>query len=436
METQMNKVETGLKGRKNARGEVEVTNPFLIAQEQLDECAGMLCLEDAAHQILRRPMRELTVLIPIRMDDGSVKVFEGYRVQYNDARGPTKGGIRFHPEETIDTVRALAAWMTWKCALLDLPLGGAKGGVVCDTKSMSEGEIERLSRGYVNAVWEFIGPEKDIPAPDVYTNSRVMAWMMDEYSKLVGRNCFGVVTGKPVCVGGSKGRDDATARGGLYVVREAAGSIGIDLAGATFAVQGYGNAGYYAASLAREMFGSRVVAVSDSRGGIFDPAGLDPDAVAAHKRETGSVVGFPGTRPVTNEELLELEVDVLAPSALENVINAGNADRIRARIVAELANGPTTPAADEILYSNGVHVLPDFLCNAGGVTISYFEMVQNANMWCWEADEIDRRLDRKMSEAYETVLLVSRQRGVDMRKAAYAVAVERVIEAMRWRGWV
>lgn len=432
-----NGTEAGLKesGKSTARPVKEVTNPFQIAQEQLDDCAGLLCLDDAVRRVLREPMRELRVLVPTRMDDGSVKVFEGYRVQYNDARGPTKGGVRFHPEETIDTIRALAAWMTWKCALMDLPLGGAKGGIVCDTKSMSPGELERLSRGYIDAIWQFIGPDRDIPAPDLYTNSQVMAWMMDEYSKIVGRNCFGVVTGKPVCVGGSRGRVDATARGALYLVREAAARMDLDLSKATFAIQGYGNGGYHVARLAGRLLGARVVAVSDSRGGIFDSAGLDADLIAAHKRGTGSVTGYPGARPISNEELLELDVDVLAPSALENVITAENAPMVKARIVAEIANGPTTPAADEVLYGNGIQVLPDLLCNAGGVTISYFEMVQNANMWCWDGDEVYGRLDSRMSEAYAQVLSVSRQRGISMRKAAYVVAVERVIEAMRLRGW-
>lgn len=381
-------------------------------------------------------MREIHVSLPVRMDNGSIKVFRGFRVQYNDARGPTKGGIRFHPEETIDTVRALAAWMTWKCALLDLPLGGAKGGVICNPKQMSQGELERLSRLYIDRIWQFIGPEKDIPAPDVYTNPQIMAWMMDEYSKIVGKNQFGVITGKPLGIGGSAGRDDATARGGLYTIREAAKECGIDLMKATVAIQGYGNAGYNAASLCKTLFGSEIVAISDSKGGIFSKKGLDPEAVLEHKAKTGSVINFPDTRPISNESLLELDVDILIPAALENVITDSNAPKIKAKIVAELANGPTTPEADDILYKKGVHVIPDFLCNAGGVTVSYFEMVQNFYMYYWEEKEVHERLDKKMTTAYHSVLDASKEYGINMRQAAYVVAVKRVVEAMKLRGWV
>jgi len=416
--------------------EMTKLNPFEVAQKQLDKCAKILKLDPNIHEILRVPMRELHVSLPIRMDDGSIKVFQGFRVQYNDARGPTKGGIRFHPDETIDTVRALAAWMTWKCALLDLPLGGAKGGVICNPKQMSQGELERLSRAYINQVWQFIGPDKDIPAPDVYTNPQVMAWMMDEYSKIAGKNRFGVVTGKPLGVGGSAGRGDATARGGLHTVREAAKVCGIDLKKATIAVQGYGNAGYYAAYLAKTLFGSKIVAVSDSKGGIFSKEGLDPEAVLKHKAKTGSVINFPNTKPISNEKLLELEVDILIPAALENVITGKNAPNIKAKIVAELANGPTTPEADDVLYKNGVHVIPDFLCNAGGVTVSYFEMVQNFYMYYWSEKEIHERLSDKMTAAYSSVLNASKEYNINMRQAAYVVAVKRVAEAMKIRGWI
>lgn len=412
------------------------SNPFEVAQKQLDECARILKLDPQAHKILRVPMRELHVSLPIRMDDGSIRVFQGFRVQYNDARGPTKGGIRFHPDETIDTVRALAAWMTWKCALLDLPLGGAKGGVICNPKEMSQGELERLSRAYIDQVWQFIGPEKDIPAPDVYTNPQTMAWMMDEYSKIAGKNQFGVITGKPLIIGGSVGRDDATARGGLYTIREAAKEIGIDLKNATVAVQGYGNAGYNAAFLCKTLFGSEIVAVSDSKGGILSKKGLDPKKVLEHKARTGSVIGYPNTKPISNEGLLELEVDMLIPAALENVITKKNAPNIKAKIVAELANGPTTPEADDIMYKNGIHVIPDFLCNAGGVTVSYFEMVQNFYMYYWEEKEVYERLDKKMTTAYHSVLKASKDYKINMRQSAYVVAVERVVEAMKLRGWV
>jgi len=410
-------------------------NPFEVAQRQLDECAKILKLDSNVHAMLRVPMRELHVSLPVRMDDGSMKVFQGFRVQYNDARGPTKGGIRFHPDETIDTVRALAAWMTWKCALLDLPLGGAKGGVICNPKEMSQGELERLSRAYIDSIWQFIGPDKDVPAPDVYTNPQIMAWMMDEYSKIIGKNQFGVITGKPISLGGSCGRGDATACGGMFTVREASKVCGIELKKATVAVQGYGNAGYYAAYLAKELFSSKIVAVSDSKGGIFRKEGLDPEKVREHKAKTGSVVNFPNTKRISNEEILELEVDILIPAALENVITKRNGSNIKAKIVAELANGPTTPDADDILYKKGIHVIPDFLCNAGGVTVSYFEMVQNFNMCYWEEEEIRQRLDKKMVTAYHTTLDASKKYRINMRQAAYVVAVGRVVEAMRLRGW-
>jgi len=304
----------------------------------------------------------------------------------SDVKGPTKGGIRFHPDETIDTIRALAAWMTWKCALADIPLGGAKGGIICNPKELSQGELERLSRTYIDKVFQFIGPDQDIPAPDVYTTPQIMSWMMDEYSKIAGKNQFGVITGKPVCVGGSAGRTDATARGGWYCVREAAKECNIDLKGATVAIQGYGNAGYHAALL--------------------------------------------------GQTLLELDVDILWPAALENMITEKNAPDIKAKIVAEAANGPTTPEADDILYERGVHVIPDFLCNAGGVTVSYFEMVQNFNMYCWTEQEIHERLDEKMTAAYHATLRGSKKYGVNMRRSAYVVAIERVVEAMKTRGWV
>jgi glutamate dehydrogenase (NAD(P)+) len=370
------------------------------------------------------------------MDDGSIRVFQGFRVQYNDARGPTKGGIRFHPGETINTVRALAAWMTWKCALLDLPLGGAKGGVICNPKDMSQGELERLSRAYIQAIYQFIGPDKDIPAPDVYTNPQTMAWMMDEYSKITGKNQFGVVTGKPLGIGGSAGRDDATARGGIYTIREAAKECGIDLKKATVAVQGYGNVGYYAAHLVKSILGCKILAVSDSKGGIFSKEGIDPEAVREHKANTGSVINFPDTKVISNEELLELDVDILIPAALENVITEKNAANIKAKIVAELANGPTTPEADDILYKNGIHVIPDFLCNAGGVTVSYFEMVQNFYIYYWDEKEVHERLNKKMTTAYHSVLNTSKKYNINMRQAAYVIAVERVVEAMNLRGWV
>ena len=415
----------------------EQLNPFKIAQAQLDEAAKMLGLDEGTHAMLREPMRELHVTIPVRMDNGTVKVFKGFRVQYNDVRGPTKGGIRFHPDETIDTVRALAAWMTWKTAVVDIPLGGGKGGIICNPKEMSAGELERLSRGYIRQVGRIIGPEKDVPAPDVYTNPQIMSWMMDEYSALKGYNSPGVITGKPIPIGGSLGRNDATARGGVYTVREAAKGLGIDPKNVTFAVQGFGNAGQFGATLMEEILGAKkLVAISDSRGGVYNPEGIDPKEAVKYKLETGKVADLPGTKPITNEELLELDVDVLFPSALENVITSRNAANIKAKIVAELANGPTTPDADEILYKNGKFVIPDFLCNAGGVTVSYFEMVQNTYNHYWELSEIHKKLDHKMTKAFNDVYEMHKDRNVHMRLAAYLVAVQRVAETMKIRGWV
>jgi len=410
-------------------------NPFEIAQRQLDEAAALLKLDPALHEFLRWPMRELHVTLPVKMDDGATKIFHGFRVQYNDARGPTKGGIRYHPAETIDTVRALAAWMTWKTAVVDIPLGGAKGGIICNPKEMSPGEIERLSRAYIRQVGRILGLEKDVPAPDVYTTPQIMAWMADEFSFLKGYNEFGVITGKPLALGGSAGRGDATARGGLYCLREASRVLGIDLKGATTAIQGYGNAGAFAHKLGTELLGLKVVAVSDSRGGIHNPEGLDYEKVIAHKEKTGSVVGFPGSQAVTNEELLELDVTVLFPAALENVITEANAGRIKAKFSAELANGPTTPEADRILYQNDVYVIPDFLCNAGGVTVSYFEMVQNAYDYYWDEALVHERLDKKMTAAFHAVHRAAQEHKVHNRLAAYLVAVSRVADAVRLRGW-
>jgi len=408
---------------------------FESGQVQLDEAARMLNLEPGIHAILREPMRELHVSIPVRMDNGDVKIFKGFRVQYNNALGPCKGGIRFHPDETIDTIRSLAAWMTWKCAVAGIPLGGAKGGVICNTKEMSPSEVERLSRGYVDAVWQFIGPDVDVPAPDVYTNPQIMAWMMDEYSKLRGFNCPGVITGKPIAIGGSLGRGDAAARGAMFTIIEAAKHLNVDLAAATVAVQGYGNAGSYIAMLMNDILGSRIVAVSDSKGGIYNKQGLDPHKVFQYKAETGSVVNFGEAENISNEELLELEVAVLCPSALESVITRENASKIKAKIVAALANGPITPEADKILVDNGVFIIPDFLCNAGGVIVSYFEGVQNAYNYYWDEEEVHERLGKKMAKAFQDVLAESLKRKVSMRVAAYVVAVARVAEAMRLRGW-
>lgn len=411
-------------------------NLFESTQAQLDEVANLLHLEPSIHAALREPMRELKVSIPVKMDNGQTKVFNGFRVQHNNARGPFKGGIRFHPDETIDTIKALATLMTWKCAVVNAPFGGGKGGVICNPKEMSRNELERLSRGYIDLIWEFIGPDRDVPAPDVYTDPQTMAWMMDEYSKLRGYYIPEVITGKPLAVGGSPGRDDATSRGAVYTIIETAKHLDIDLSAATVAIQGYGNAGSNLASLLHGTTGSIIVAVSDSKGGIYNNLGLEPRKVLRHKSETGSVIDFPEAENISNEQLLELGVTILCPSALESVITKENAPRIKAKIVAALANGPITQEADEILDSNGVFVIPDFLCNAGGVTVSYFEWVQCLDKYYWDEEQVHQRLSRHIKNAFQSVLTESLKRKISMRLAAYIVAVARVAEAMRLRGWV
>ncbi len=411
-------------------------NTYETAQYQLDKVAEVLDLSPSIHAILREPIREIHVSLPITMDDGSVKVFRGFRVHHNDARGPAKGGIRFHPEETVSTIRALAAWMTWKCAVADIPLGGGKGGVICNTKKMSAGELERLSRSYIAAVAPLLGEDLDIPAPDVYTDPQIMAWMMDEYSKLTGRHCPGVITGKPLPLGGSAGRGDATARGVIFTIREACRHLGLDPVGATVAIQGFGNAGSHAATLASQLLGCRIIAVSDSSGAVYNPHGIEPAAAISYKANTGMVSGLPETEPIANDELLALETDILLPAALENVITEENAHTIRARIIAEAANGPTTPEADAILYDKNIFVIPDILCNAGGVIVSYFEVVQNRQLYYWEEAEVHAQLDRKITRSFHDVLRVSLEKKLDPRTAACCVAVQRVAEAMKWRGWV
>jgi len=411
-------------------------NPFKIAQAQLDEAAEKLGLDPATHELLRWPQLEVKVTLPVEMDDGKIKIFHAYRVQYNSSRGPTKGGLRWHPEETIDTVRALAAWMTWKTAVVDIPLGGGKGGVTCNPKAMSEREKQRLARAYMRAVARIVSVSKDVPAPDVYTTPQIMAWMMDEYEVIMGEHHPGVITGKPLSLGGSEGRGDATARGGVYVVREAGKALGIDLKGKTMAIQGFGNAGQFAALLGEEVLGLKLVAASDSKGGIYNPKGLDPKKVVDYKLRIGSLQGFPGADAITNEELLELEVAVLFPAALENVITNSNAARIKCKISCELANGPTTPEADDILLANKVFVLPDFLANAGGVTVSYFEQVQNTYNFYWPLNEVHQRLDEKMTRAFHGVYQMYQREKINMRQAAYLVSVARVAEACKLRGWV
>ncbi len=368
------------------------------------------------------------------MDDGSIKVFQGYRVQHNNARGPFKGGIRYHPNVTIDEVRALAMWMSWKTAVVDLPYGGAKGGIAVNPKELSEGEIERLTRRYTVAIAPIIGPYIDIPAPDVYTGPQHMAWILDTYSQLVGRFEPAIVTGKPVELGGSLGRKQATGRGTAIAAVEAAKALNIPIKNATVAVQGYGNVGFYAAAVINELYGAKVVAVSDSKGGIYNSDGLNPQKVLEHKKKTGSVVGFPGAREITNEELLTLNVDILIPAALEGVITEKNANEVKAKVVAEGANGPTTPEADKILFEKGILVVPDILANAGGVTVSYFEWVQNLMRVQWTEEEVNMKLHDKIVKAFNEVYKIHKEKNVDMRTAAMMLAVQRVADAVKKRG--
>jgi glutamate dehydrogenase (NAD(P)+) len=411
----------------------EVLNPFEIATKQFDTAASYLHLEPWLCDVLKAPKRQLIVSIPTKMDDGSIHVFEGYRVQHSMARGPAKGGIRYHPDVTLDEVKALASWMTWKCATVNIPYGGGKGGVVCDPKKMSQRELENMTRRFAFEISIIIGPERDIPAPDVYTNAQTMAWIMDTYSMTAGETVLGVVTGKPLPIGGSQGRNEATARGCQFVVREACKEKKITLRGAKVVVQGYGNAGCIAARLLRED-GASVIAVSDSSGGIHNPKGLDVAAVEAHKERTGTLKGYAEADAITNERLLELECDVLVPAALENQITTENAGRVRAKIVAEAANGPTTPGADDILHKNGVFLIPDILANAGGVTVSYFEWVQSLQSFFWEEKQVNEHLEKIMTRSFHEVLALAKKHEVHMRTAAYILGVGRVAEATRIRG--
>ena len=408
-------------------------NPWQVAQQQFDLAAGRLSLDPGLRRVLREPRRELTVHFPVKMDDGSVQVFTGYRVQHNVGRGPAKGGIRYHQDVTLDEVKALAMWMTWKCALSGIPFGGAKGGVVCNPKTMSEGELQRMTRRFTSEIINEIGPEKDIPAPDVGTDGRVMAWIFDTYSMNKGYTVPGVVTGKPISLGGSEGRTEATARGAVYCIVEAADHLGIDLRRSRVAVQGFGNAGSIAASLIHDE-GSSVVAVSDSTGGIHRPTGLDVDRVIAWKKEHGTVQGFPGSTDVTNADVLEVDCDILIPAALENQITNRNADRIKAKLIAEAANGPTTPDADRELFRNSKFMIPDILCNAGGVTVSYFEWVQDLNRDHWSESVVNDKLKEIMVKAFQETLAIARREQIDMRTAAYLLAVQRVADATALRG--
>lgn len=411
-------------------------NSFDVAQQQVVEAAKILRLDEATTDLLKWPQREYNFTIPVKMDSGKIKIFHAHRIKYNYARGPAKGGIRFHPDETVDTIRALACWMTWKTAVVDLPLGGSKGGVMCDPKSMSDRELENLSRGYIRACANLIGVDKDIPAPDVYTNPQTMAWMMDEYETIIQSHQPGILTDKPQQIGGTEGRRDATARGGVIAVREACNKIGIDPLG-KFAIQGFGNAGQRAALLHHELLGGgKLIAASDSHAAIFNEEGFDSKELVKHKLKTGSVKDFPGSNEIPHEHLLELDVEVLYPAALENAISSSNAGNVKAKIICELANGPTTPEADLILNKNGVHVIPDILASAGGVTVSYFEMVQDKYSYFWEEDEIHKKLDRKITKAYSRVDEAVKEKKVHPRLAAMVVSVARVAEACKLRGWV
>ncbi len=403
------------------------------ALAQFDAAADHLALEPALRRVLRVAQREWTVRFPVKRDDGSVEMFTGYRVQHNVARGPAKGGLRFHPQTDLDDVRALAMWMTWKCALLEVPFGGAKGGVTCDPSQMSTKELEALTRRFATELEGVIGPDSDIPAPDVGTNARVMAWIMDTVSMHRGYSVPGVVTGKPTSIGGSVGRADATGQGVVFTIEDAAARAGLDLTGATVAVQGFGNVGEAAARLLHQA-GAKVVAITDVYGGAHDPDGLDVPELRRYLTEHGTIAGAPGTRAISNAELFALDVDVLVLAALEGQITGDNADRIRAKVIAEGANGPTTPDAHRILHERGVFVIPDILANAGGVTTSYFEWVQDRHGYFWEEAEVNKRLEAKMVEAFEDVLQTSLKYKTDLRTAAYIVAINRVATVTRMRG--
>lgn len=418
----------------------EELDPFRIAQEQFDEAADLMGLDVQARGILREPAEVLTVNLPVKMRDGSTKTFTGFRVHYNTARGPAKGGIRFHPQENLDTVKALSAWMTWKCALADIPFGGGKGGIICDTKKLNGYELENLTRAYVRAIYKFMGPETDILAPDVYTTPQIMAWIMDEYSRISQKNVFGTVTGKPLEVWGSKGRSDATATGGMYVLREAAKYRKINLKKASIAIQGFGNAGNFAFSLSKKFFKSKVVAVSDSTGAIYNKKGLDYAKVMAAKKKGGTVQAYSDAEKLSNKQLLELNVDVLIPAAIENQITGSNAENIKTKLLLELANGPVTPEADKILAERKIFDMPDFLVNSGGVIASYFEWLQNNSGYYWSADEVYKRLDAIITRSFKDVMAKQQEyaksgEDVNPRMAAYTIAIDRVARAMKCRGW-
>lgn len=411
----------------------EKLNVLDVVRDQIKTVCDKLGLEPVVYELLKDPLRFYEVTFPVRMDDGSIRVFKGYRSQHNDALGPTKGGIRFHPDVYADEVKALSMWMTFKCATLGLPYGGAKGGLIVNTKELSEGELERVSRGFIRALAPYVGPEKDIPAPDMYTTPQIMAWMMDEYDKIMGYPNPGMITGKPIAVGGSLGRSSATSRGCLFVAREAARKLGFDVKGSRVVIQGFGNVGGFAAKLFAEA-GAKVIAISDTKGCAYDPNGLDIEALEAYKREHGSVVGFTPSN-LSKEEMFALDCDILVPAAMENQITPEIAASIKAKLVVEAANGPTTPEADKVLNERGILVLPDILANAGGVTVSYFEWVQNLQNYYWTEEEVNAKLEVKMVQAFNDVWAMHEKYAVSMRDAAYMTAIDKVAKAMKLRGW-
>ncbi|HBM74340.1 MAG TPA: glutamate dehydrogenase [Clostridiaceae bacterium] len=413
---------------------VDSLNPFENAQLQLKQACDKLKIETAVYEILKEPLKVLEVSIPVKMDDGSVKTFKGFRVQHNDAVGPTKGGIRFHPNVTLDEIKALSLWMTFKCSVTGIPYGGAKGGIVVDPKSLSESELERLSRGYIDAIYKFIGEKVDVPAPDVNTNGKIMAWMVDEYNKLAGKSSLGVITGKPIELGGSLGRNAATGFGVAVIVREVCKRKNIDLKNASIAIQGFGNVGSHTA-LDINKLGGKITAIAEWNGVIYDENGIDPNELIKYKESKKSILGFPGSKLISTEQFWSLPVDVMIPAALENVITVDIANKINAKIVAEAANGPTTPKADKILEDRNILVVPDILTNAGGVTVSYFEWVQNMYGYYWSEEEVESKEEEAMVKAFNNIWSIKQEYNVSMRNAAYMHSVKRVAAAMKARGW-
>jgi len=414
----------------------ESLDPFTISQKQLYEACKISSYSSDDYNVLSEPERFIEVKLVMKMDDGSVTTFKGFRSQYNSARGPMKGGIRLHPDESASLIKALSALMTWKCACADIPLGGAKGGIIVNPKELSNRELEILARTYVRRLADFFGPNIDVPAPDVYTNSQTMAWMMDEYEIIMRKNIPSVITGKPLPLGGSAGRVIATAKGGSFCIREAAKELGLNLNGAKVVIQGFGNAGSWTSKILKQDFNCKIIGLSDSMGAIYNEKGIDPDKAINHKAKTSSLLGLNNTKKISNEELLEIECDILIPAALENVITRKNAENINCKILAELANGPTTPEGDKILFNNNIHVIPDFICNAGGVVVSYLEMVQGNYRYFWNEEEVISTLDRFMNNAYHATINKAKEIDTRNRMAAYVIAIDRVLDAMKLRGWI